>query len=205
MTESAILRAAERLFLDRGYGDTRVEDVAEVADVAVGSIYRHFGSKLGLYLAIVDHALAEQEDAFAAVHATGAPPRERLTALAEAYVDFALTSPARFQLLADAAHVARDASDPAAVELGRDLVARGARLVADLAELLAEGIERGQLRPVDPQRAARFLWASWSGVLGLHLRRDHLGAPTGADVRAIVAAGTDIVRHGIATAEPSTP
>lgn len=40
-------RAAERLFLTRGYHATTVEQLAEEADVAIGSLYGHFGGKEG--------------------------------------------------------------------------------------------------------------------------------------------------------------
>src|SRR5204862_1468047 len=56
-TESAILDAAERHFLDRGYEGTKVDDIAHDADVAVGSLYNHFGGKEALYRALVERAL----------------------------------------------------------------------------------------------------------------------------------------------------
>src|SRR5213080_5596390 len=57
-TEVAILDAAERHFLGRGFESARVDEIAADADVAVGSIYNHFGNKEGLYAALVDRALA---------------------------------------------------------------------------------------------------------------------------------------------------
>ena len=51
-TAGAILDAAERLFLGRGYTATTMEDLSEAADVAVGSIYAHFGGKEGVYSAL---------------------------------------------------------------------------------------------------------------------------------------------------------
>lgn len=202
-TEAAILEAAEELFLERGFRETRIDDVAEAADVAVGSIYSHFGSKLRLYLAIVDRALHDQERVFGEVHDQPTPPGERLTALAAAYVEFAISSPGRFQLLHEAAHIARDPGDEAATPKIVELAERGAALVEDLTGLLEEGIAAGELRPVDPQRTALYLFASWSGVLGLHLRRDRLGAPTRAELRSIVEAGIDIVRNGIRVEAPA--
>src|SRR5690348_13190838 len=56
-TESAILDAAERHFLDRGYEGTKVDDIAHDADVAVGSVYNHFGGKEALYGALLERAL----------------------------------------------------------------------------------------------------------------------------------------------------
>src|SRR5438067_13777107 len=56
-TVAAILDAAERHFLERGYETTKVDDIALDADVAVGSLYNHFGGKESLYRALVERAL----------------------------------------------------------------------------------------------------------------------------------------------------
>src|SRR4051795_10762129 len=56
-TVSAILDAAERHFLERGYESAKVDDIAHDADVAVGSLYNHFGGKEALYRALVERAL----------------------------------------------------------------------------------------------------------------------------------------------------
>ena len=56
-TVAAILDAAERHFLERGYESAKVDEIAADADVAVGSIYNHFGNKDGLYGALVHRAL----------------------------------------------------------------------------------------------------------------------------------------------------
>src|SRR6184192_2552421 len=55
-TVAAILDAAERHFLERGYESAKVDEIAADADVAVGSIYNHFGNKDGLYGALVHRA-----------------------------------------------------------------------------------------------------------------------------------------------------
>src|SRR5437763_9217469 len=57
-TTTAIMDAAERHFLERGFQDAKVDEIAEEADVAVGSVYNHFGSKEGLYRAALERALA---------------------------------------------------------------------------------------------------------------------------------------------------
>lgn len=44
-----IARAAGRLFAERGYAGTRLEDVAAAAQVTKPIVYRRFGSKKGLY------------------------------------------------------------------------------------------------------------------------------------------------------------
>ncbi len=53
-----IALAAGRLFAASGYAGTRMEDVAAAAEVTKPMVYRHFGSKKELYLAL----LARHED-----------------------------------------------------------------------------------------------------------------------------------------------
>ena len=53
-THRDILRAARRLFAERGYAATSVADLAQEAGVAVQTIYTSCGSKRELVLALVD-------------------------------------------------------------------------------------------------------------------------------------------------------
>jgi AcrR family transcriptional regulator len=53
-TRGDILRAARRLFAERGYAATSINDIAEEADVAIQTIYARLGSKRGMLLALID-------------------------------------------------------------------------------------------------------------------------------------------------------
>lgn len=53
-TRGDILRAARRLFAERGYRATSVNDIAEAAGVAVQTIYARLGSKRGMLMALID-------------------------------------------------------------------------------------------------------------------------------------------------------
>jgi AcrR family transcriptional regulator len=54
---AAVLREAERLFLERGYADTTVAAIASEASVSVETVYKAFGGKAGLVRAIYDRGL----------------------------------------------------------------------------------------------------------------------------------------------------
>ncbi len=56
-TRTAVLQAAERLFLSDGYAATTIAAVATAAGVSVETIYKAFGGKPGLVRAIRDRAL----------------------------------------------------------------------------------------------------------------------------------------------------
>jgi TetR/AcrR family transcriptional repressor of mexJK operon len=69
-----ILSAGRDLFLTNGYQGTSVDQIAASAEVSKQTVYKHFGDKQELLLAIVNNAL----------EGTVAPLLERIRALADA-------------------------------------------------------------------------------------------------------------------------
>ena len=51
-----LLDAANAVFTSRGYHAAAMDDIAEVAGVSKPVLYQHFGSKLDLYLALLDRS-----------------------------------------------------------------------------------------------------------------------------------------------------
>ena len=74
----AVLDAAERLFLERGYAGTSIASIAQEAGLSVQTIYKVFGSKPGLVKAIYFRGLLGKE---------GAPAYDRSDAMREREVD----------------------------------------------------------------------------------------------------------------------
>jgi len=166
-TAGAILDAAERLFLGGGYTATTMEDLSEAADVAIGSIYAHFGGKEGVYAGLVDRALEldrrYSEEGFAA----GDSPLMRLIGIGEGYLRFAREHPGYFRLFRfppPDRPSAEEAPGPAS-RIAERIRAEGARM----AGLLEEAAEEGVIRPVEAEPMARFMWAAWDGVIAAHL------------------------------------
>ncbi|MDA0673144.1 MAG: helix-turn-helix domain containing protein [Cyanobacteria bacterium] len=58
-TEGKILKAAERLFAERGYGGTTTRDLAESAGVAEGTLFRHFDSKKAILVQVATNGWVE--------------------------------------------------------------------------------------------------------------------------------------------------
>jgi TetR/AcrR family fatty acid metabolism transcriptional regulator len=53
-TRERILDAALNIFANKGYHDTRMDEIVEASDTSKGSIYFHFPNKERLFLALVD-------------------------------------------------------------------------------------------------------------------------------------------------------
>jgi len=58
-TRSAVIKAAQRLFGDRGFAATTMDEVAAAARVAKGAVYHHFATKEALFEAVFDQVSAE--------------------------------------------------------------------------------------------------------------------------------------------------
>ncbi len=88
-----VLAAAEELFAARGVHSVTMDDVARAAGVGKGTLYRGFGDKSGLALALLDDRVRDLQQALLdgpAPLGPGAPPAERLGAFVEAYLLFQL-------------------------------------------------------------------------------------------------------------------
>ncbi|EJN06754.1 TetR/AcrR family transcriptional regulator [Phyllobacterium sp. YR531] len=55
-TRRQILRAAENLFLDKGYENVTLDEIATAAGASRGALHWHFGNKQGLLYALRDEA-----------------------------------------------------------------------------------------------------------------------------------------------------
>jgi AcrR family transcriptional regulator len=85
-----ILEVAAALVAERGIDHVSMHDVAEAAQVGTGTLYRRFGDRAGLALALLDEDTRAFQDAFLLGPpplGPGAPPAERLRAFGERYLD----------------------------------------------------------------------------------------------------------------------
>jgi AcrR family transcriptional regulator len=76
LTRRRLLAEAQRLFRERGYAATSLEQIAEAAEVTKGAIYGHFASKEDLMIGAIE--LVPNPDHVAALNDTSRPVRERL-------------------------------------------------------------------------------------------------------------------------------
>ncbi|MEV6824414.1 helix-turn-helix domain-containing protein [Amycolatopsis sp. NPDC051102] len=86
-----VLEAAEALFAERGVDAVTMDDVAGAAGVGKGTLYRRFGDKGGLAMALLDQRERELQERILTGPpplGPGAAPGDRLGAFVEAYLDF---------------------------------------------------------------------------------------------------------------------
>ncbi|WP_275294038.1 TetR/AcrR family transcriptional regulator [Amycolatopsis sp. La24] len=192
-TIDALLKAAETVFAGRPFEETTVEEIAEHAGVAVGSIYNNFGSKAGLHAAVVDRALDVDREYMDRAYTPDRSPIEQLEAAAEQYLRFYLEQPEFFRMLAFPAPLG---NYPAAAETAARLAHRVDEQNARMIDAIERGIAEGAIRPLDARKAATVLWASWNGVLSLAWRPDALREDE-AGLAELLSLATDIASWGL--------
>lgn len=85
-----VLSAAQSLLDQGGLGGLSMAEVAEAAGVGVGTVYRRFGDRAGLLLALMNRREAELQAAIAVGDpplGPGAPPVDRVIAFLSAYAN----------------------------------------------------------------------------------------------------------------------
>ena len=193
-TERAILEAAERKFLEHGFHGTTVEEIADAADVAVGSIYVHFQSKEGLYLALLERALEIEERYMNEAFKPTLSLSQQLFAAGWAYLRFYRDHPGHFRILM---FPHTDDRSNGSLPFAERLAQRAEAQVERVARLLELGVKTGVARPMDPYRTAKFMWGAWSGVIALNMRPDRLRLDD-EELQAVLEEGRRIITEGIA-------
>lgn len=170
-TINSILEAAEQILRADGFHGARIEDIAELAGVAVGSIYFHFESKEGLYLALVERALEVNERYLQDARDPELSAVDQVLAAGEAYLRFHLDHPGSFEMIAFRGSRSA-AGEP--LEAERRIADRVERFVDGIAALIEQAMKNGELKQGDAWLTSRFVWGAWNGVIELSIRRDRL-------------------------------
>jgi AcrR family transcriptional regulator len=88
-TVGTILAEARRLFTERGFEATSIDDIAEAAGVAKGAVYHHFASKEAVFQRVLEDMQAQIA---ASVPAEAAAPRDLVEQIAAATLRYLLTA-----------------------------------------------------------------------------------------------------------------
>ena len=152
--------AATSMFATHGVDGVSMRRLAAAIGCSAMTPYRYFADRDELFAMVRADAFRRfAEDQRAAFHAH-AEPLERIGALREAYVAFALREPDAYRIMFElaqrpAGHYPR-------------LVQESRRAFGFLQEAVSTAITTGALTG-DPDTVAHLLWASVHGIVSLHL------------------------------------
>jgi AcrR family transcriptional regulator len=139
-TRAAVVEAARLLFIERGYSATTIESISDGCGVPLGTVYRLFGSKRGILLAVLDIAFGGDDQPVAY---RDRPATQAALAEADPYRLIEAFSPLTRELLERSApilHVLRSAADadPEAAELYAEAQRQRYAGQSNVAQVLSE-------------------------------------------------------------------
>jgi AcrR family transcriptional regulator len=101
-TRQALLDAGRALFAEHGFAGAGQEEIVERAGVTRGALSHHFGTKQGLFLAVVQDVQGDLADRIARAAMEGRDPMEQLRLGCLAFLDAAMDRPVGRIVLLDA-------------------------------------------------------------------------------------------------------
>jgi AcrR family transcriptional regulator len=187
-----IVSAALALFADRGFGATKLEEVARAAGIAKGTLYLYFPTKEDLFRAVVRQELLpnlERIESAAAVHQGGSADLLRLLASRLSQVMESDLGGIPKLVVSEAGNFPEIAQFYA-----DEVVARALRLFD---QVLRRGVERGEFRPVETSHVVPIFIGP---LLMMLLWRHSVGRHTDIhfDHRAVIETHLDILLRGLA-------
>ena len=148
-TRSQVLAHALNLFTGRGYFNTSVHDIAHASKVSVGSIYHHFKGKEGVARTLYEELLVQMTEEIADIMRNHATAHDRCRAITELLFNMTVEAPETMEFMLYAKH--REF-------LPDELPICSSKPFLMMNELVAEGMEAGEILPMDPTVATACLF-----------------------------------------------
>ena len=160
-----ILDSVEKLFVEKGYTDTSINDIAEDADFGRTSIYQYFSGKEEMYLRVLERYTDLLTQRLMAVVATAETAPNKVRAFLEILRQFIKEKPAFFELY----FIQRHQVEPRLPdELRAQLNAKRRMLENVFRDFYRKGIEKGEVRDISFKDASNLFFAQIMGMMLLH-------------------------------------
>ncbi|MDP3761200.1 MAG: TetR/AcrR family transcriptional regulator [Ramlibacter sp.] len=148
----AILRTAARLFNERGFYATSLNDLAKLLHVTKPSLYYYVKSKDDILLQILHHAMGQIDPAIGLAEATGVNGLDKVRIFLGKYVHVLTGEFGKCLVLSGTTPLEQDSRDQLAPSFRR--IDRAVR------KMVADGVKDGSIAPCDPKIAAFALFGA---------------------------------------------
>ena len=185
-----VIDVARRLFGERGTTDVSMDEIASEAGVARSTVYVYFANRDELLRACLQRMHDQLTEGIALTWEQEAEPAHRLECLIEEMLARVDDSPAFFRL----ALVTQGTPARGAEAVGTELALISLSIARLIRDLVVEGLERGEFRPIDPDLATALIGQQVYGAMAVRAEEP---AP---QPRAQAAADTvRFILHGLST------
>lgn len=192
-----IVDAAERVFFDKGYERTTMDDIARDAALSRGLLYVYFRDKAAILDAVMLRAAEDLRQRFRDVAAGNMHGSEKVQAMGEAYYAFSIEQPDYFDLLTRAAGDWPTLDDEPA---NNTLDICSGEIMRIMAETIETGIADGSLNPQlisSPLQTALYLRGALHGIIMLTRQPSVSELPDQQSADALVAYALAMIIRGL--------
>lgn len=160
-TRQKIQSAGMRLFVQKGFGSTNVQDIADAAGISIGLLYRHYKTKDSLFNELVEFALDSLTQIIQTFEDADSPKKLMTQFVDEIYHDMQEGEElANLLILMNQLFFSGDGANRKQAEV---LEVNG-RLLRSTAALIKKGQESGDFRSGDPHEMAVLFYSSLQGL-----------------------------------------
>lgn len=159
-----ILQSAHKLFIDRGFEEVSIRNIAESIEYSPATIYLYFKDKNEIFYALHNEAFKKFNDQMATSLSTIADPFDRLIGMGEKYIQFATEHPKYYEIMFIM-------DSPMDCDENREEWEEGNRALASLENLLINCQQVGRFQGQDPRVLAFSIWSYMHGMCSLSLRK----------------------------------
>jgi len=96
--KALILKAARKLFVEKGIGQTTIRNIADSIDYSIGTVYVYFRDKNEILHALHTECFADLGSQFKVLFNVK-DPMERLKAMGKVYINYGLNNPDMYDLM----------------------------------------------------------------------------------------------------------
>jgi len=163
-----ILKAARKLFFDRGFKAVTVDDIAEKAGVSKGSIYLCFESKEEIYVQILITDNLTLNDIIKNFSLIEASASQLLKEFARIYVNYFLSDKELFRILMT--FMMRPKEMQLTEEQTRELIRTTNENIQVISRILQKGVDAEEFTPLqDIRQTQNAIWGMLNGIIALFL------------------------------------
>jgi AcrR family transcriptional regulator len=190
-----ILEAARDVFFRDGFVHANLDEVAQRAGVAKGTLYRYFENKGELYVAVLSHNGAIFEQRMREAAASASEPAEQIRRLGGFYYTHWTSHPEYFRIFWAIENQEVIGDLPPAVVAEVTKLWEGCLRI--LADVIRAGVERGSFRRVDEWMMAHVLWTASNGLIQNERVASRRATLRGISPQQVFDAMVDLVLAGL--------
>ena len=166
--KNTILKAARKLFFDRGFKFVTVDSIAAKAGVSKGSIYLYFDSKEEIYAQVLITDNIELNKDIKIFSTKEAPAAELLLEFSQIYINYFLDHNELFRILMT--FMLQTEQMNLTQEQNTELIQTTNDNIKVISTIIQKGIDTGEFAPtIDIRQAQNAIWGLFNGIISLYL------------------------------------